>query len=508
MARSETARFVRNATSSYAVRIPLVVSVLVLTPYLYRQLGEDGFGTWSVMLALFGVFGLLQAGATTAITKHVAELSAPELNSQRQAMVNAAILLMSLLGLVAALVAVLLSITAGGLAGARDRDGFEFGLLVIGATLLVQMPLMACSAVLNGYQRYDASNAAWLMSIVSFSIGAVIAVESGGRIAGLAIAYSTSLLIGGATAALLLRRIDPTLSLRPRRADRAAMRRVASFGGYSLLSESMVLVSQRLDTVLIAGLASTAAAAPYAAAVKLQSGLQMLTLPFVEVLLPMFSDLSARGGTAQLRRRFVAASRVVVQLTLPAAFALALFSQDLVGAWLGADASSDTAGIIVALMAVQMLSLTVSPAGQVLRAVGRVRVVALLGVGEAMTNITFSILLVRAHGAIGAALGTLIATALFAPLRIPVTARALACPAWELVRESYGRAVLSAVPPALAMTVVWTALEPGTVRLIAGLLIGAIAWAAIVLAQIGPGRLASLYRGASPSMPNPTADPT
>ncbi len=507
-ARSERARFLRNATSSYAVRVPLAASVLLLTPYLYRRLGEDGFGTWSVMFALVSVFSLLQAGTSAGIAKHIAELGGPEQRSERQEMVSSAITLMCAVGLVAALVSAVLSITAGGLAAPGDRHAFELGLLIIGVAMLVRMPCMACAAVLNGDQRFDASNAAWTTSIVSFPIGAVIAVEAGGRITGLAIAYAASLLIGGASAVLLLRRLDPALSLRPRLASRGAVGRVASFSGYTSLADAMVFVSQRLDTVFIAGLASATAAAPYAAAVKLQSGLQTLTLPFVELLLPMFSDLSARGRKVQLRRRYAASTRAVVQLTLPAAFAMALFSQDIVDTWLGAGAASDTARIIVVLMAVQVLTLAVSPSEPMLAGLGRVRFVGLLGVAEAVANLGLSIVLIRAHGAIGAAVGTLLTTALIGPLRIPVAARALGCPLLELLRTSYGVAIVSSIPAGAAMTGVWYLLAPGAVRLVVGLVTGALVCAAIILAQIGPRQLARLLRGAAPSPPNIAADPT
>src|SRR4051812_514644 len=56
-------RFARNVLSSYGLRGLRAVSVLLLTPYLFRQLGLDGFGTWSVVFTIATVFSLVEYGA-------------------------------------------------------------------------------------------------------------------------------------------------------------------------------------------------------------------------------------------------------------------------------------------------------------------------------------------------------------------------------------------------------------------------------------------------------------
>ena len=360
--------------------------------------------------------------------------------------------------------------------------------------MVIRLPCMACSAVLNGYQRYDASNAAWTVSVVAFPLGAVIAVESGAGVTGVAVAYAGSLLLGGLVALGLLARIEPRLALRPGWSDRALLRKLASFSSFTTLADSMVFVSQRLDTVFIAGLASAAAAAPYAAAVKLQSGLQSLTTPFVELLMPMVAELSARGRMDTLRRRFVLSTRLVVQVTLPVAFGVALFSTDIVDVWLGGSSNADAAEIIIALMAAQTLTLSVRPASQILVGLGRVRFLGLLAVVEGVANVALSVVLITSLGAIGAALGTLFTTALLAPVRIPYTARALGCSTLSAFGASYGVGVASALPAVACMGVAALALDPGAARLAVGLGGGLVVSAGLMAVQLGPRRIGALMR--------------
>jgi O-antigen/teichoic acid export membrane protein len=494
-AGSERSRFARNAATSYGVRVPLALSALLLTPYLYRRLGEAGFGTWSVMFALGSVFSLLQAGFMAGITKFVAELRAQDRAAELQRTVGAALALMTLLGVLAALISAGIALGADGLAARGEHESFQVGMLAIGAVMLVRLPCLGCSAVLNGYQRYDASNGAWLVSIVAFPIAAVAAVEAGAGVTGVALSYAGSLLLGGLVAAGLLRRLDPRLVLRPRWGDRSGLRRIASFSSFTTLADSMVFVSQRLDTVFIAALVNATAAAPYAAAVKLGSGLQSLTTPFVELLMPMVADLSARGRLEALRWRFLTSTRLVVQITLPVACGLAIFSGDVVEVWLGGSGSNDAAGIIIALMAAQTLTLSVAPASAVLVGLGRVRFLGVLAVVEGVANVALSIALISALGAIGAALGTLLTSALLAPVRIPYTARALGVPTLRALRATYGGGIASALPGIAAMAFVFAGLGQGEVRLALGLGAGFVVTAAVATAQIGPRRIGSLVRG-------------
>jgi O-antigen/teichoic acid export membrane protein len=72
----ERGAMARNAASNYLFRGLTALSVLLLTPYLFRTLGTDGFGTWSVMFTLATVFSLLEWGFSNGVTKYVAEFRA------------------------------------------------------------------------------------------------------------------------------------------------------------------------------------------------------------------------------------------------------------------------------------------------------------------------------------------------------------------------------------------------------------------------------------------------
>lgn len=484
----ERSQLVRNTASSYAARGVLLLSALALTPYLYRRLGPGGFGTWAVMLTLITIFSLVEIGFSDGVVRQVARFRAEGRRRELEQTIGAAVALMILLAALPVAVIATVALAFDGLAAEAERADFRVGLLILGAAMLLRFPCVAYAAALRGYQRYDLANLSSILTALLFSVGAVVAIEAGTGVAGLAVVQSGALAGGGLLYAISFHRIEPHVSLAPRLGERDARRSILGFSSFTLAAESFNYIGQRLDVVIIAALRSAGAAGPYAAVLKLQSGVQSLTLPFVDLLMPMASDLWARGEREALVGRLALATRVAMQLTLPFALAFSLFASDVVDLWLGGEAPDVTAWIVVLLMAVQVLGLTAAPARRILVGVGRVRLIAFLSMLEGLASVVLTIVLVSAYGAVGAAVATLIAVALVAPSKLPIACRTLGTPIARFLAASVGRALLGTAPAALALVLVRVLLPAGALRLAVGLAAGILLGGAAALLEIGPRR--------------------
>jgi O-antigen/teichoic acid export membrane protein len=480
---------IRNAVTSYGARGALAVSVFVLTPVLFRGLGVAAFGTWSVVFTFGTVFSLGELGFARGITKVTAELIGTRRDDELARTFRVAVALLAGLGVLAALSAAVVGFAASGLAASGYESAFRWAMLVLAAERLAYFPLSACGATLAGYQRYDLLNAASIANSLGFTAAAVAVIASGGGVLGVVIAWAGMHLASGVLQYLLLRSVNGGLTLRPRLGDATERRTVLAFSTFVLFAESMTFIGQRMDTLVIAAIRNAAAAGPYAAVLKLQTGVQSLTLPFVYLLMPMMSDLWARGQVAAVRTRVALATRVTCQLTLPVAAALALFAGDVVHLWLGDGAPHTTSHILVVLMAAQIPALTAAPAEQVLIGIGRVRPIGLLALVEGLTNLGVSVALVQRYGAIGAAIGTLSTTAVLAPIKLPLVARALEYPLHRLLRESVMPAIAASLPALGVMVAVRLLLPEGAARLGIGVSLGLATALVVAIAAAGPGRL-------------------
>jgi O-antigen/teichoic acid export membrane protein len=493
----ERRRLARNALSSYGSRAVVGLSALALTPFLYRELGAAGFGTWSVIYTIATVFSLFEVGYAQGIAKYVAEYDARDEDGEVRATIRAGLVAFALIGLAAAIGCLLLGLLGDGLAAPADADAFRAGLIVLGLAVLIRFPLVAYGGGLQGYQRYDLFYLSDIVLGASFALLAVAVVALGGGVFALSVCWAAALVGSAALYRVNIARVRRqralgSLRLRTARTNRG--RHLAAFSSFTVLSESMTFVAQRMDTVIIAAIRDAAAAAPYAAAIKLQSGLQAMTTPFVNLMLPMASELRARGEDETIAKRLTLATRVSLQMTLPVAAGLALFAEDVVKLWLGHDAPSSTYSIVVVLMAVQTVTLTAFPSQTVLVGVGRVRIIGLLAVVEGVSNLGASIALVSAYGAIGAALGSLFTSAVLAPIKFPLVCDAIGLRLRSFLGAAIAPSVFSSLPGLAAMVLARAAIGSGSLQVLVGLIAGLGVSLLIGCEQVGYGRIRGLAR--------------
>jgi O-antigen/teichoic acid export membrane protein len=491
----------RNALSAYGNQALLALTVIAITPILYRKLGAAGFGTWSVILTFASVFTLVEIGFGRGISKLTAEHLAADRRKDLDETVGVGATTLGAVGVVCAATAAAVGFLASGLAPSSLTHEFTVGMVVLAVERLVYFPLGSYYAALQGYQRFDLRNLIGSINTVVFSAGALLAVLAGGGVVWLAVAFAVAHILQGVLALVFLRRVDPTLSLRPRVGARADRRRLVSLSSYVMFAESMTFISQRMDTVVIASVRNAAAAGPYAALLKLQTGLQSLTLPVIYQLMPMASGLWARDDRRELEKRLVLATRATLQVTLPVAAVFALFAGDIVDLWLGKGAADSATSILVVLMLAQIFVLLGAPAEQVLIGIGRVRTIGLLSVVEGPLNLALSIVLVKAYGAVGACLGTLATSGVIAPLKLPLAGRALGVSSRKLFVTSVVPAVASSLPTLGVIVAIRLLVGPGEGRFFLGAAAGLTLAAAVAVAQIGPQRLLALLRVGSPREP-------
>jgi O-antigen/teichoic acid export membrane protein len=175
---SEARRLGRNATSAYANRGLMVLSVLLLTPYLFSQLGVAGFGAWSVMFTFVTVFSLFEIEFLSGVTTGVARLDGDRQPAQIGRLVRGGAVLMAITGVIGLVVAAVVAFAADGLAAQADRAAFRDGLIVLGAAMVLRLPCAAFGAALAGRQRFDLFKAAESVAIVGIAGGTVVALQN------------------------------------------------------------------------------------------------------------------------------------------------------------------------------------------------------------------------------------------------------------------------------------------------------------------------------------------
>lgn len=403
------ARFFRSATWNYLNSFVALVLAIVITPILVRGLGKEAYGTWTLVTSSVLYYSILQFGLARATVKFVAEEhAAGDMPSARRTIATSFLSLSvpaSVLILVSPALAFLFTVIFD------LPDGFKTAAMVLVVLSTVDfaigMPCDTFGAALVALQRYDLLNATATGVALAQAISWAIILAFGGGIVELGIATITFSLIGNLVRYVMVRRLMGGIPIGPRTFERRKVKPLLSMSGWIALSDTVEIVTIRIDPLVVALVAGVPAVAVYTVGQKLSAFVERLTGPALAMFFPHAAALSASGDHEAIRRTLLAGTRLSVGLTLPLALVTSVLAEPALDAWVGEG--FDGAAAVVIFLSLTTLVISFSRVGiYILRGLGNVRFPALIGVFEAVVNLGASIVLGHIMGIEGVALGTLI----------------------------------------------------------------------------------------------------
>ena len=383
---------------------------LFLTPYLLARLGPEQFATWALVGVVTGGFGLLDLSLRAGFVKHLAEALA---QGDRQA-VSAVITT----GVTAYLVFSLV-VTGGYLVlrpwilhvlnipvalQAIASQVFAIGL----ASFLVGAVLSVFASVCDAKQRMDLTHGFGLASLAVSTIAAVIAVEKGFGLRGVALAQLLGVLLFYAATVVVSWRLVGELGV-----SFGAMRwswftRLLRFGSILHLSTACGIVNRQFDKLLLSSWSGLATVTSYEVAARLVTNAGSFQPFLAASLLPAASHLHSLGQRRQLTDLYLRASRYLFLVGVPPLLFLAANSESIMMAWLGHPEPLAAAMLLVLAGGFLVNSLSNAMAF-VCQGIGRPDLQARQSALQLVVNVGASLVLFAAIGPLGAPLGTSLA---------------------------------------------------------------------------------------------------
>ena len=403
-------RYRRNVTSTYVTTIALAVVGLVTTPILARELGKEGYGIW-VLVGSFALYlELLEFGFGKATPKFVAEYTARADARSVRATIATSFWILAGLGAIAVVVGAVIAAFFPSLFGVSEELATPAQILIVLVLvdLAISIPSDTFGGVLAGLQRFYLINATLVAVALAQAVAWTIVLLSGGGLVELGIVTVALSLCGQLARYLIARRHVPGMSVSPQRVDRALARRFTGFSVWFFVLDLSKVALIRLDTVVVGLAVGVAAAGVYAVGQRLTLALEQLVEPLTKAFFPHSSALAAGEDHEGLRRSLLVGTRLSLAIAAPLALTLAFLAEPLLDLWLGSG-FEEAATVVVLLAAAVTISAITRTGLLMLQGAGHVRIPALFMAGEALLNLTLSIILARTMGLEGVALGTLIA---------------------------------------------------------------------------------------------------
>lgn len=329
----------------------------------------------------------------------------------------------------------------------------RWAVLFTGLTVTQAFVFNIFLGVIQGFRRYDIANAINSLAIVLRAGIIVLVLNAGYGVAMLAFVQFLVAVSAGVVSAFvsmkLLRRAGFQITWNLPRGKRlpAMARRIFGYGAYSLLHSLGNKVVFSSDAIVVGIVLSVQAVTPYSIAGSLIQYLRTMLASTGKVFIPAVSEQHARGRITEVGRLFVGGSKLTVLMAIPIAVVLAVLGRQFIRLWMGPE-HMETAGAILAVLGVtQVFSAPNYIAVGMLYGISRHSIIAWIRLGEAVANLTLSIVLGKWIGLIGVALGTAISHLIVVLVVVP----RMVCPLVEMgavkyLVQTYVRPIAAASP--------------------------------------------------------------
>ena len=396
-----------RAALTVGSRAAVLAVLLLSTPFVVAALGPDAYGVWVVVVAVAGLYGVVDGGFAPALGRLVAHALARGDRGAVRALTTTALAASLLIGLVLGAVAWLLAPSFVELLGqpAEQRAQAELAVRLAVVTGVAVNAAGVLDGVLIGMERIDLLAAVRVVYAALLGTGIAVVLALGGGIAALAAVQLAAWVVAIAVAAVLARLAFGEPLLAPRALAPGRVGELLRFGLPSQASRVSLIGALQYERLVVAALVGAGAAAGYGLASLLVGGLRALMGQAVVPLLPALTTIAARADDELLAVEFARSSRRLAVLFAAAFGVLAAAAPLVLDAWVGPgfeDAARYT-WILCAGFAVSALATTGYALAQ---AVGRPAIEAR---SAGVATLTYSVAvaaLVAWLGAAGAAIGT------------------------------------------------------------------------------------------------------
>jgi O-antigen/teichoic acid export membrane protein len=437
---------VKNALANGATFVLHALILFFLTPFIVNRLGNEAFGLWHVVVTLTGYLGLLDLGTRSAIPKFIAQYRAEGDLDGLNRFAGTMLTLSLGLGGIALLGAGFLACVPHWFVetSAALRPLLPLLILVVGVNITMTFAFITFQGVLMGYQRFELANlfgVAGLLLRTALTVGFLL---NGYGVVALAIIVTGCSLATWLMNVYFAYRIEPGLLLRLM-LDRAQIRHITDFSITSFIINIADMFIFYSATLVVGKMYGTAKVALFAIAQSLVVNLREAILTIVTVLVPAASDLEAKKETGKLQTLAVLSTKAVLLMVMPVGLGVFFAGHLFILLWMG-PGYSVSGDILCILVASQMLALSQQGPELILYGVNRHRALAVLLSIVAVLAVGASIVVGKAYGVVGVAIGCAIPLALGQAIFVPVFVRRyLGLPIGEYVR----RAIVPVLAPSL-----------------------------------------------------------
>jgi len=292
-------KLLRNVRSEAGARVLYLATRFFIPPFVLSHIGMQAYGLYGTLFILVAYIGISTIGFSSAYIKYVAEFAAGNRFDEANRLLSAGIFITTPVALV--VFAVFAFSWSRGAAfmkvpPALTSDARFLAFAIVGSFLMC-LGFSVFRDALSGLQMINTVQRIWILSFVVESALIFTLVGRGWGLRGMGIAFVARSVIDLGFSAVVAYRCIPWLHVSPRLVNRAAVRRLLSFGSVVQINSLLAIFLNTVERVIATPLCGLAAAGLLDISTRLPYMALSVPGAFAGAALPSISDLRGREGT-------------------------------------------------------------------------------------------------------------------------------------------------------------------------------------------------------------------
>ena len=401
-------KIVRNTIANYIGQFWIMIVSFILFPFIVHHVGLAASGIWLLISAITGYFGLLDLGISSSLTKHIAEYRAKEDTKQVNEVINTTFFLFLGVGVIAAIGLLVfgeLFLTSIFNIPAELIDEAKMIVYIVSISMLLRFPMGVFGGVLGGLQRYDITALVGIIVSIPRIVLIVAFLSMGYGIVALVAIETFVSVIGWILSTYYAKRFLPSMSIKPVHFKKKMVTTLLTFGGAVFIMQVCGIIILQTDQIVIGAFLTMGAITFYAAAFKIYLLVRRVPELMLPSIFPAASELDAKQDKNALQALFIRGSKYTTAAFLSLVIPTIILSKPILTVWMGAEFASMYL-VLWILLAGLFFNINHLVPVTILQGMGKIRVVMILHVVWAISNLALSIILVQRIGLVGIALGT------------------------------------------------------------------------------------------------------
>jgi len=409
-------RLAKNTISNYLSTGIKLVSAIFLTSFLYKGLGPEFYGFWSLLWAIFGFSLLLDLGFGKSVEKYCAEASFSGNMDKFNSILSTIIFSYCI-------IAIVIIIIGGGMSFYLDSIfNLSQGKYVLNIAyyrkvfmlftlgIAIVFPTGVFPTILLAMQRSYLRN---YVIVVNKLIEVVVVwyIFHTEHSLMTLIIFTTSInLLSNIVMAVMAFRIMPGLKIRFRYIKLSTLKYIAEFSFYTSLLTICDLIIFQTDRVLLGIMATLSSITIYHIATKIPQIISMASTQFQSNLAPIAAILHKSGEKTKLEETMFTSTRITVFICTGVFTIFIPLVRPILYRWLKITDDEIIMVSYILICSMYILIIFRDTAKHFLLMTGYHRLITKIAMAEAISNIVLSIVFVKLFGTTGAAMGVALGT--------------------------------------------------------------------------------------------------